>query len=210
MPLVLTVGSNNVSLSATNSCGTDTKTTVINYQPCSIPQVIYNMDANGHTTNQSIFTYNAQILDYSGNMTVTLSMNGELLTGFSNNLGNILAEISLNPGLNNLTITVTNDCGTLTDTYLVTYDGSGGEGIITNPSGNKQTPATPRPVAPKPTPAPVTPKSDAPKPTPPATAPKPTPAATPTKPETPKPSAPEATPKPKPNNENTNTKGGGR
>lgn len=210
MPLVLTVGSNNVSLSATNSCGTDTKTTVINYQPCSIPQVIYNMDANGHTTNQSIFTYNAQILDYSSNMTVTLSMNGELLTGFSNNLGNILAEISLNPGLNNLTITVTNDCGTLTDTYLVTYDGSGGEGIITNPSGNKQTPATPRPVAPKPTPAPVTPKSVAPKPTPPATAPKPTPAATPTKPETPKPSAPEATPKPKPNNENTNTKGGGR
>jgi hypothetical protein len=187
MPLVLTVGSNNISLSAMNSCGTDTKTTVINYQPCSIPQVNYNMDANGHTTDQSIFTYNAQILNYTSSMTVTLAMNGEQLTGFSNNLGNILAEISLNPGLNNLTITVTNDCGTLTDTYLVTYDGSGGEGIITNPSGNKQAPTAPRPVAPKPTPAPVTPKSVA-----------------------PKPSAPEATPKPKPINENTNTKGGGR
>ena len=175
------------------------------------------MDPNGHTTNQSIFTYNAQILNYTSTMTVTLSMNGELLTGFSNNLGNILAEISLIPGLNNLTITVTNDCGTLTDTYLVSYDGTGGEGIMTNPNGNKQsegkednfsapanvnTPA-PKPVAPKPTPAPTTPKPIAPKPTPAPVAPKPvapkpTPAPTAPKPVAPKPVAPSTTTSPAP------------
>ncbi|MDP4595650.1 MAG: hypothetical protein NWS92_01635 [Crocinitomicaceae bacterium] len=225
IPLVLSAGNNNISLSATNTCGTDTKTREISYQPCSIPQVIYNMDPNGHTTNQSIFTYNAQILNYTSSMTVTLSMNGELLTGFSNNLGNILAEISLIPGLNNLTITVTNDCGTLTDTYLVTYDGTGGEGIMTNPNGNKQSegkqdalkpqtprptptpapttpkPVTPKPVAPKPTPAPTTPKPVAPKPTPAPTtpkpaAPKPTPAPTTPKPVAPKPTPAPTTPKP--------------
>jgi hypothetical protein len=226
IPLILSAGNNNISLSATNTCGTDTKTREISYQPCSIPQVIYNMDPNGHTTNQSIFTYNAQILNYTSSMTVTFSMNGELLTGFSNNLGNILAEISLIPGLNNLTITVTNECGTLTDTYLVTYDGTGGEGIMTNPNGNKQaegkqdalkpeaprpnptpispipkpTPA-PAPMAPKPTPAPVAPKPVAPKPTPAPTAPKPvapkpTPAPTAPKPVAPKPVAPKPTPAP--------------
>jgi hypothetical protein len=220
IPLVLSAGNNNISLSATNTCGTDTKTREISYQPCSIPQVIYNMDPNGHTTNQSIFTYNAQILNYTSSMTVTFSMNGELLTGFSNNLGNILAEISLIPGLNNLTITVTNECGTLTDTYLVTYDGTGGEGIMTNPSGNKQVegkednfsaptnmntpaPSAPKPVAPRPapTPAPVAPKPVAPKPTPAPTAPKPvapkpTPAPTAPKPVAPKPTPAPTTPKP--------------
>ncbi len=217
IPLVLSAGNNNISISATNTCGTDTKTRDISYQPCSIPQVIYNMDPNGHTTNQSIFTYNAQILNYTSSMTVTLSMNGELLTGFSNNLGNILAEISLIPGLNNLTITVTNDCGTLTDIYLVTYDGTGGEGIMTNPNGNKQAegkednfsspanvntpvPSAPRPVTPRPapTPAPVAPKPVAPKPTPaPApVAPKPTPAPVAPKPVAPKPTPAPTTPKP--------------
>jgi hypothetical protein len=215
IPLVLSAGNNNISLSATNTCGTDTKTREISYQPCSIPQVIYNMDPNGHTTNQSIFTYNAQILNYTSSMTVTFSMNGELLTGFSNNLGNILAEISLIPGLNNLTITVTNECGTLTDTYLVTYDGTGGEGIMTNPNGNKQAegkqdnlstpanvntpaPSAPKPVAPRPapTPAPVAPKPVAPKPTPAPTAPKPVaPKPTPA-PSAPKPVAPKPTPAP--------------
>ena len=226
IPMTLQAGINNISITATNICGTDTEVREIRYEPCAIPQVIYNMDANGHTTNQSIFTYNAQIVNYTTNMTVTLSMNGVVLTGYSNNLGNILAEVSLIQGLNNLTITVTNDCGTLTDTYLVTYDGSGGDGLMTNPNGNKQsegkedsfgtpskvnTPTSPKPtpVTPKPTPAPTTPKPVAPKPTT-SPAPKPTPAPTPTKPATPKPSAPEATPKPKPTNENTNTKGGGR
>ena len=240
IPMTLQAGINNISITATNICGTDTEVREIRYEPCAIPQVIYNMDANGHTTNQSIFTYNAQIVNYTTNMTVTLSMNGVVLTGYSNNLGNILAEVSLIQGLNNLTITVTNDCGTLTDTYLVTYDGSGGDGLMTNPNGNKQsegkedsfgtpskvnTPTSPKPtpVTPKPTPAPTTPKPVTPKPTPAPTtpkpaapkpttspAPKPTPAPTPTKPVTPKPSAPEAPPKPKPTNENTNTKGGGR
>jgi hypothetical protein len=199
IPLLLQAGINNISILATNTCGTDSEVREIRYEPCSIPQVIYNMDPNGHTTNQSIFTYNAQILNYTSSMTVTFSMNGELLTGFSNNLGNILAEISLIPGLNNLTITVTNECGTLTDTYLVTYDGTGGEGIMTNPNGNKQVegkednfstptnintpaPSVPKPVTPRPapTPAPVAPKPVAPKPTPAPTTPTPVPTTPPT------------------------------
>jgi hypothetical protein len=164
------------------------------------------MDPSGHTTDQSIFTYNAQIVNYTANMMITFSMNGELLTGFSNNLGNIIAEVSLQPGLNTLVLTVTNDCGTTTDTYLVTYDGSG-QGLMTNPNGNKQQEgkqdqfSTPNkvntPVAPKPTPAPTTPKPVTPAPTTPRpVTPKPMPAPTTPKPVTPKPTPAPTTPKP--------------
>ena len=214
IPLTLVSGINTISVSATNTCGTDSENREFSFTPCSIPQVIYNMDPSGNTTNQSIFTYDAQIVNYSPNMVVTLSMNGVLLTGYSNTNGNILAEVSFQPGLNNLTITVTNDCGTLTDVYLVTFDSTGGQGIMTNPNGNKQSegrqdalkpaPTTPKPVAPRPTttPAPTTPKPVAPKPTttpapttPKPVAPKPTTTPAPT---TPKPVAPKPTTTPAP------------
>ena len=161
------------------------------------------MAPNGLTTNDAISTYDAQIVNYTANMSITLTMNGTVLTGYSNNLGNLIAEIGLLPGLNNLTLTVTNDCGTLTDTYLVTFDTTGLGGMITNPNGNKQSegkqdalkPAAPRPnptpisPMPKPTPAPTTPRPAAPKPT--------TPAPTTPKPAAPKPTTPAPT-KPKP------------
>ena len=225
IPLTLVSGMNTISISATNTCGTDSEIREFSFTPCSIPQVIYNMDPSGHTTNQSIFTYDAQIVNYSPNMIVTLSMNGVLLTGYSNTIGNILAEVSFQPGLNNLTITVTNDCGTLTDVYLATFDSTGGQGIMTNPNGNKQSegkqdnfstpsnfntpkptpaPIAPKPVAPRPatTPAPTTPKPAAPKPTttPAPTTPKPAaprPTTTPA-PTTPKPVAPRPTTTPAP------------
>jgi hypothetical protein len=222
IPLTLVAGINTISVSASNTCGTDSDSREFSFTPCSIPQVIYNMDPSGHTTNQSIFTYDAQIVNYSPNMVVTLSMNGVLLTGYNNTNGNILAEVSFQPGLNNLTITVTNDCGTLTDVYLVTFDSTGGQGIMTNPNGNKQAegkqdistpaPTTPQPVAPKPvapkpvapkpttTPAPTTPQPVAPKPVAPKpVAPKPTttPAPTTPQPVAPKPVAPKpVVPKP--------------
>ena len=203
-PIVLQAGINNIVITVTNNCGTATQNREIRYEPCAVPEVVYNMGPNNQTVSQPVFTYQALVLNYTASTVITLSMNGLVVTGYSNNLGNLVAELGLNVGQNNIQITATNDCGTLTDSYQVIYDGAGGAGINARPSGNQQqnskpsfnntpnkvnvpAPVTPKPVAPKPTPAPTTPKPVAPKPV----APKPTPA-----PVTPKPAAAKPTPAP--------------
>ena len=227
-PIVLQAGINNIVITVTNNCGTATQNREIRYEPCAVPEVVYNMGPNNQTVSQPVFTYQALVLNYTASTVITLSMNGLIVTGYSNNLGNLVAELGLNVGQNNIQITATNDCGTLTDSYQVIYDGAGGAGINARPSGNQQqnskpsfnntpnkvnvpAPVTPKPVAPKPTPAPTTPKPVAPKPV----APKPTPAPVTPKPAAAKPSTPKqggnaADPKTNKTNENTNVKGGGR
>jgi len=239
VPMQLQAGINNITITATNTCGSDTEVREIRYEPCSPPSVIQQMEfANNSITGQSIFTYNVQIVNYTANMTITFSMNGEQLNGFSNNLGNILAEVSLQPGLNSLVLTVTNDCGTTTDTYLITFDQNSGEGMIVNPNGSKQpsgkddnlgspskvnTPPAPKPTTPAPTTPAPKPTTPAPKPTPKPTtpAPKPTPKPTTTAPKpapkpttpapkpTPKPTTTEPAPKPVPTTEKSPSKEGG-
>jgi hypothetical protein len=211
----LQAGINNIVITVTNNCGTATQNREIRYEPCAVPEVVYNMGPNNQTVSQPVFTYQALVLNYTASTVITLSMNGLVVTGYSNNLGNLVAELGLNVGQNNIQITATNDCGTLTDSYQVIYDGAGGAGINARPSGNQQqnskpsfnntpnkvnvpAPVTPKPVAPKPTPAPTTPKPVAPKPVAPKpVAPKPTPAPTTPKPVAPKPVAPKpVAPKP--------------
>ena len=232
-PIVLQAGINNIVITVTNNCGTATQNREIRYEPCAVPEVVYNMGPNNQTVSQPVFTYQALVLNYTASTVITLSMNGLVVTGYSNNLGNLVAELGLNVGQNNIQITATNDCGTLTDSYQVIYDGAGGAGINARPSGNQQqnskpsfnntpnkvnvpAPVTPKPVAPKPTPAPTTPKPVAPKPVAPKpVTPKPTPAPVTPKPVAPKPSTPKqggnaADPKTNKTNENTNVKGGGR
>ena len=209
MPIVLQAGINNIVINVTNNCGTASQNREIRYEPCAVPEVVYNMGPNNQTVSQPVFTYQAQVLNYTASTLITLSINGLVVTGYSNNLGNLVAELGLNAGQNNIQITATNDCGTLTDSYQVIYDGAGGAGINARPSGNQQqnskpsvnnTPNkvnVPAPVTPKPTPAPTTPRPVAPKPvvTKPV-APKPTPAPKPGEaiPKVP----PKPTPAPKP------------
>ncbi|MEN9699478.1 MAG: hypothetical protein RLZZ301_676 [Bacteroidota bacterium] len=210
VPLTLQSGVNTITIIATNTCGTDQEVREIRYEPCALPQVIYNMDSSGSSTNNSIFTYSATIINYTSNMTVSLSMNGTVLTGYSNANGTITAEVSLNVGQNTLVLTVTSDCGTTVATYLVSYDGTGGSELNKRPTGQQApsrtnqfstpTPPAPRPSNPTPRPSNPTPTSPTPRPSAPSTpAPKPTPRPSnpaPTSP-TPRPSAP-STPAPKP------------
>ena len=161
--LNLKPGINTILLQGKNDCDRTSQNLILNYvptrPPCDPPQVIYNMIATGSTVNNPVFTYYATVVNYSANSNIILSINGTVLSGYSNVNGSLAAELGLIEGNNQISITVTNDCGTFTNTYYVTYVNDGSEG------GQRKPTTTPtKPVAPKPKPTSTSPKPTAPKP----------------------------------------------
>ncbi|MFM1853095.1 MAG: hypothetical protein RL164_413 [Bacteroidota bacterium] len=188
-------GLNTILIQGKNECDRTSQTLNITFTPapCDPPQVVYNMIPTGSTVNNPVFTYYATVVNYTPNSNIILAINGTVLSGYSNVNGSLAAELGLIEGANQITITVTNECGTFTNTYYVTYVNDGTEGQQRKPTTTK--PTAPKPAAPKPTspakakPAPATPaattpakntpgaqKSDTLKPAP--TAPKPAPKST--------------------------------
>ena len=156
--LNLKPGINTILIQGKNDCDRTSKTLTINYTPsrppCDPPQVVYNMIATGSTVNNPVFTYYATVVNYTSNSNIILSINGTVLSGYSNVNGSLAAELGLIEGNNQISITVTNDCGTFTNTYYVTYVNDGTEGGQKKPTNAK--PPT-KPAAPKPNAAPAKP-----------------------------------------------------
>ena len=156
--LNLKPGINTILIQGKNDCDRTSKTLTINYTPsrppCDPPQVVYNMIATGSTVNNPVFTYYATVVNYTANSNIILSINGTVLSGYSNVNGSLTAELGLIEGNNQISITVTNDCGTFTNTYYVTYVNDGTEGGQKKPTNAK--PPT-KPAAPKPNAAPAKP-----------------------------------------------------
>lgn len=156
--LNLKPGINTILIQGKNDCDRTSKTLTINYTPsrppCDPPQVVYNMIATGSTVNNPVFTYYATVVNYTANSNVILSINGTVLNGYSNVNGSLAAELGLIEGNNQISITVTNACGTFTNTYYVTYVNDGTEGGQKKPTNAK--PPT-KPAAPKPNAAPAKP-----------------------------------------------------
>jgi len=147
--LNLNAGINTIKLIATNNCGSVEEERQIRYEPCDPPQVIYNMIATGSTVNNPVFTYYANVVNYTSNSNIILSINGTILSGYSNVNGSLAAELGLIEGNNQISITVTNDCGTFTNTYYVTYVNDGSEGGQKQPTNTTSKP-TSNPVKPLP------------------------------------------------------------
>jgi hypothetical protein len=223
-------GLNTIIIQGKNDCDRINQTINLTYTPapCDPPHVIYNMIPTGSTVNNPVFTYYATVVNYTVNSNIVLSINGTVLSGYSNVNGSLAAELGLIEGGNQISITVTNDCGTFTNTYNVTYVNDGTEGQQRKPTAPSQggqkpasnnikpAPTTTKPTNSKPT-APKTTTPAKPKPTTPVK-PKPTTpnAATPAKNTPgaqksdtlkPAPTAPKPAPK---STENKSGKGGGR
>jgi hypothetical protein len=217
--LNLRPGLNTILIQGKNDCDRISQTINLTYTPapCDPPQVIYNMIPTGSTVNNPVFTYYATVVNYTVNSNIVLSINGTVLSGYSNVNGSLAAELGLIEGANQISITVTNDCGTFTNTYNVTYVNDGTEGQQRKPTA--PTTGGQKPASTNVKPAPTTPKPAAPKPTTPAKA-KPAPASP--APNSPAKNAPGAqksdtlkpaptTPKPAPKStENKSGNGGGR
>jgi len=216
--LTLPEGVNEIVLTATNACGTDTQLRTIRYQSCIPPVVNVTTDpSSGSTTNSTNLNFTATVTNYAPSTVIQLVLNGSTLTNYSNLNGAISANLTLIPGSNEVILTAISSCGSDSKSYLITFnDGSQNGGSVNSdgmmqqnqPTQNKtngqqsgQTPTIPAKPTPTPIKPTVPPTPAKPVVTPPTPAPvKPVatpPPPTPVKP-TPAPVKPTATPPPPP------------
>ncbi len=125
----LRTGKNNIEVTATTNCGSDTDTEVEyiedNTPPCREPVV----DITGITTPAStptnpsngISVLKANVSDVDNKNQIQLLVNGTRITNFNYNVNTdyLTADIRLKSGFNNVSITATNSCGSDTDSETV-------------------------------------------------------------------------------------------
>jgi hypothetical protein len=119
--VTLNPGANTFYITASNNCGTDTETTTVTFANCTLPEITMNGSiANGGSSTASSVMINASVNGYDGSTTVQVTKNGNVVNGLSWATGSISQNVNLSDGLNTITITATNACGTDTETYTVT------------------------------------------------------------------------------------------
>jgi hypothetical protein len=119
--VTLNPGANTFYITASNNCGTDTETTTVTFANCTLPEITMNGSiANGGSSTTSSVMINASVIGYDGSTTVQVTKNGNVVNGLSWATGSISQNVNLSDGLNTITITATNACGTDTETYTVT------------------------------------------------------------------------------------------
>ncbi|MEY3199676.1 MAG: hypothetical protein RJA13_1634, partial [Bacteroidota bacterium] len=122
--VTLVPGVNTFVIVATNSCGTDTETITITYQPCVAPVIsILAPASNGTTVATAAFTFTATILNSNNGQGIGFTQNGRAINGVNFNTANntLSTGVTLVPGVNTFVVTATNSCGTDTETITITY-----------------------------------------------------------------------------------------
>jgi len=224
----LPLGITTLIVTASNQCGQDTKTYVINRcKAATITLSIPNNENSNTSTSSSFIQLNLANVDNINMVTVT--QNGLTLTNLTLSTTILGGAVTLQPGPNTFLVSVNTPCGLVTKTFVIFYALENNGGIIPpkeseNNGEEKSTepitpvkPVTPEPVKPKPvTPEPVkpvTPEPVKPKPVKPVT-PQPVKPVTPEpeKPVTPEPEKPKKPINPKignPTEKKAEEKGGG-
>jgi hypothetical protein len=119
--VTLNPGSNTFFITAGNNCGTDTETSTVTFANCTLPEITINGSiANGGSSTASSVMINASVNGYDGSTSVQVTKNGNVVNGLSWATGSISQNVNLSDGINTITITATNACGTDTETYTVT------------------------------------------------------------------------------------------
>lgn len=124
--LRLNPGQNIIEISVTNNCGTATQTIVINYEvPCVNPTVtITNPSSAGQSVTSPNYSFVGQLTNMNNSSIISLTVNGESLTGFNYNSANgkVTRTIALKQGANTIELKATNNCGTASDITVVNYN----------------------------------------------------------------------------------------
>jgi hypothetical protein len=114
----LTEGNNVIEIEATNNCGSSSSNTLIIYHPeeapCDVPEVsIITPVVLSIITQEATETLSASVTHIDNSNQIVVKVNG-VPVNFSYDAATHIIEavIELNEGGNNITIDVTNDCGT--------------------------------------------------------------------------------------------------
>ena len=119
--LTLVQGNNTFVITATKSCGTATKTIVVNYNNCIAPIVfILNPTTSGSVVNATVFTFKATATNISTPQQIVLKQNNQIIPFIYNN-GLIEANATLVNGVNNFQLIVTNACGSDTKSTAISF-----------------------------------------------------------------------------------------
>ncbi len=120
--VTLAPGLNTFVLTATNACGTVTETQSITFNNCVSPTAVINSpSSNGTTVNSSVFNFTASVQNITSAQGISLKLNGNTVSNFTFNNGNIQASVTLQEGLNTFVLVATNACGTVTETKTAIF-----------------------------------------------------------------------------------------
>jgi hypothetical protein len=124
--IALIPGDNYFNVSATNDCGTAVETLHIIYNDCKDPTItITSLGSLSGGTNVSVtnpsYSLVAQLSNVIQSQYISVKQNGQNLN-YSFMQGNLLSNLTLNPGLNTITVSVNSPCGSASANLTVVYD----------------------------------------------------------------------------------------
>ena len=123
--VILNPGINTFTLTATNECGTEQKTITIQYKDCIDPSLSFiNPISERTTVIYPSFTFSATINGLQSTQGILVYQNGVLLNNISYNPTTriLQSNVTLQPGLNTFTVSLTNNCGSTSSSTSVTYE----------------------------------------------------------------------------------------
>jgi hypothetical protein len=123
--VILNPGINIFTLTATNECGLDQKTITIQYKDCIDPSLTFiNPSSERTIVRVPSFTFSASINGLQSTQGILVYQNGVLLNNISYNPTTriLQSNVTLQPGLNTFTVSLTNNCGSASSSTTVTYE----------------------------------------------------------------------------------------
>ena len=123
--VILNPGINTFTLTATNECGTEQKTITIQYKDCIDPSLSFiNPISERTTVIYPSFTFSATVNEIQSTQGILVYQNGVLLNNISYNPTTriLQANVTLQPGLNTFTVSLTNNCGSTSSSTSVSYE----------------------------------------------------------------------------------------
>ena len=122
--LILIDGQNSIEVQATNACGETKAITTIVYNkpaaPCVLPIIQINQPTNNFSSEASSAVVQAAVLNVTSGADITVTVNGIAVNlTYDSGTHFISGKVALKEGMNTITITATNACGSTTESVTV-------------------------------------------------------------------------------------------